>query len=147
VKWKHAARLLEVHAAVDTQDHDGIDVARHLLDRVVDLHPVGFHHLTRESLDPGGAVLDVGTAALEARDNDRPVHVLWIFRIIEDLGERHGVRRIEANQADLERCGRGEHCPCPGAGAQHGEAQATADESRNIHGETVGFLKTRDRQQ
>ena len=103
---QHREHLLEVHAAVVGFQHHEVDLRAELLDRVDDLdaHALEFRRILR---DTGSALRDVLAALCERMRHAEAGElgdVGGILRpFVEDRREGHGVRGIEADDADLLR--------------------------------------------
>ena len=86
-----------MRAAIDTFEQDGIDLAAEFLNGIDDAHAEIVAELFGVSLDPAGAGFDIRTAAFEGDDHFRPRHVVRIFGVVQQFGERNDMGGVQAD--------------------------------------------------
>jgi hypothetical protein len=117
-----SAELGEMGAAVDADDHDGIDVAGHGLDGVVELDAPFFAELFGVAFDGVGGGGDVGAVLFEGGDDFGAGNVVGGGGVVEDLGKGGCVGGVAADEAKAEF-----------SGVSHERAGGEEEEERELH--------------
>ena len=94
--------LREMRTAIEAFNQHCIDHPAQLLDRTNARNTELLHHRFRITLHPFRARRHVGTARLHRRHDARAGHVSWRFRYVQQFGECDAMRRIEADDAELQ---------------------------------------------
>ena len=102
MKGENRPRFRQVGAAVDTEDHDGVDMGHQFGDGGIERDAVGVGERGREAVHPVDAVGDVGAPALPSGDDPAAGDMIGVAGGVEQLRERDRVRGVGPDKADPE---------------------------------------------
>ena len=137
VRREHRPHLLQMGAPIHTLQQDDIDLLAKRSDGIDQLDPILLLQLEGVLFHPVGTFRQVGTASFESDNHPPTGHMMFVRRIIENLGESCYMGGITPNDANsqlraLNRGGPEDH-------GQEKNADGWFDDGR--HGSLAGKLK------
>src|SRR5262249_44712531 len=102
-RLEHRLNLFQMRSAIDALQQDHVHFLQQFVDGIDNGNVILFAQLLGEALDAVAALLQVGAAARKRGYYADASQIALGVGAIEQLGERDHVRRVQADDAGLER--------------------------------------------